>query len=75
MLSDVINIDGENCVVFFRNHAYSIEKCYKDKNTWEKRVWVVNPRHTGIKFDINLESAKKIFDWDVSYIDIDQFFN
>ena len=74
MLNDIIDADDKKQVVFYRNHAYSLEKCYIDKDTWEKRVWIVNPRHTWIKFDISLENAKKIFDWTVAYIDIDKLF-
>ena len=74
MLSDVINEDGDLQVVFYRKHAYSLERCYIDKDTWEKRVRIVNPWYTWIKFDISLESAKKIFNWIVAYIDIDKLF-
>lgn len=74
MLRDVVDNNGELQAVFYKKHSYSLERCYIDKSTWEKRVWVVNPWHTWIKFDISLESAKKIFDWDVSYIDIDKLF-
>ena len=52
------------------DHAYSVEKCYIDKN-WEKRVWVVNPRHTDIKFDMSLEQCKNIFVRDFWVVNID----
>jgi len=74
MLEDVIDVDGEKHAIFYKSHAYSLARCYVDKSSWEKRVWIVNPRHTWIKFDISFESAKKIFDWTVSYIDIDKLF-
>ena len=70
----VTNKDWKEVVMFFQKHAYSIERCYEDKTTWEKRVRVINPRHTGIKFDISLEQAKQIFDWQVTGINIDQMF-
>ena len=70
----VIDENWTQNVIFYTNHAYSLERCYIDKSTWEKRVWVVNPWHTGIKFDISLEDCKKIFNWEVSYIDIDKLF-
>lgn len=70
----VTNTEGENMVLFFENHSYSIEKCYIDKNTWEKRVWIINPRHTWIKFDVSLEECKKIFKRDITWINIDKMF-
>ena len=64
--------DWKDIVGFLRGHVYSIERCYEDN--WEKRVRVINPRHTGIKFDISLEQAKQIFNWEVTGINIDQMF-
>lgn len=60
--------------MFIPDHVYSIEKCYIDKNTWEKRVWVINPRHTWLKFDISLEQAKSIFRRNIIWFDIDAMF-
>ena len=75
IFSDIVtNKEWKEVVMFFRGHAYSIERCYEDKNTWKKRVRVINPEHTGIKFDISLEQAKQIFDWQVTGINIDQMF-
>ena len=74
MLSDVIDDDGKQQAIFYEEHAYSLGKCYVDKSTWEKRVWVINPHHTRVKFDISLEKCKEIFDWHVSYIDFDKLF-
>ena len=64
----------KSIVCFSPMHSYSIEKCYIDKNTWEKRVRVVNPRHTWIKYDISLEDCKSIFKRNVVWIDIDKMF-
>ena len=73
--SDVVRLkDGRKWVIFCKNHSYSIEKCYIDKQTWAKRVLVVNPWHTWMKFDISLETAEEIFDWRVSYVDFDKLF-
>ena len=74
MLNDIIDLDEKKQVVFHRGHSYSLERCYIDEDTWEKRVQIVNPRHTWIKFDMSLEIAKRIFDWSVSYIDVDKLF-
>ena len=60
-------------VEIYAKHAYSVEKCYTDKN-WEKRVWVVNPWHTDIKFDMSLEQCKRIFVWEFWVINIDNLF-
>lgn len=60
-------------IKIYTEHAYSLEKCYKDKK-WEKRVWVVNPRHTDIKFDMSLEQCKKIFIRDFWVVNIDNLF-
>lgn len=60
-------------VLFFPNHAYSVEKCYTDKN-WEKRVRIVNPWHTDIKFDLSLDKCKILFDWNFWVINIDKLF-
>ena len=70
----VTDENWKTIVKFFPDHSYSIEKCYTDNNTWEKRVWVINPRHTWLKFDISLEQAKSIFRWNVTWFDIDAMF-
>ena len=75
MNTDIVTTTNwKEAVMFFWEHAYSIEKCYINKTTWEKRVWIVNPRHTWIKFDISLEQAKEIFERNVIWINIDQMF-
>ena len=75
MSPDIItNKEWKDVAMFFQNHAYSIEKCYIDNQTWEKRVWVINPRHTWIKFDISLKQCKNIFARQVTWIDIDKIF-
>ena len=70
----ITNENWKTIVSFSPEHSYSIEKCYIDKNTWEKRVRVINPRHTWIKFDISLEEAKFIFNWGVTWVDINNIF-
>jgi len=74
LLDIIIDENWKESVKFFMSHSYSIEKCYIDKNTWEKRVRVVNPWHTWIKFDIPLEDCKSIFEREVIGIDIDKMF-
>jgi len=54
-------------------HAYSVEKCYINKK-WEKRVIIVNPWHTDIKYDISLDYCKKLFDWKFWVIKVDNLF-
>lgn len=75
MVPDLVTDENWKTICqFFNSHSYSIEKCYIDKNTWEKRVWVINPRHTGLKFDISLEEAKSIFSWNIFWADINAMF-
>lgn len=69
----VNNEKGEQITYFFAKHAYSIEKCYTTPSE-EKRVQVINPRHTWIKFDISLEEAKNIFDRTCIFINPDKLF-
>jgi hypothetical protein len=58
---------------FFPNHAYSIEKCYTKEN-WEKRMWIVNPWHTEIKFDVPYERCADNFEREIWIIKIDNLF-
>ena len=58
---------------FFPNHAYSIEKCYTKEN-WEKRMWIVNPWHTEIKFDVPFERCADNFEREIWIIKIDNLF-
>lgn len=55
-------------------HVYSIERCYTNPATWEKRVWIINPWYTWYKFDVSLENCKQNFSRDVIWIDIDKMF-
>ena len=72
--TDIITDENWNkSVTFVGDHIYSIEKCYVTSE-WEKRVRVVNPWHTWIKFDISLEDCKSIFDREVIGIDLDKMF-
>jgi hypothetical protein len=70
----ITNNEWKNTVMFFEKHAYSIERCYIDKRTWEKRVRIINPRHTWIKFDISLEQCKALFTRTIIWINIDNMF-
>jgi hypothetical protein len=70
----VTNKEWKDVVMFFENHAYSIEKCYIDRETWEKRVWIINPRHTDLKFDISLDQCKRIFNRNITYLKIENMF-
>ena len=69
----VNNDKWKQITYFFANHAYSIERCYTTP-TGEKRIRVINPRHTWIKFDISLEEAKNIFDRTCLFINPDKLF-
>ena len=72
--SDVyINEQWKPVAIFLKNHAYSVEKCYVNEN-WEKRMRVVNPWHTDIKFDIPLDRCKDNFEREVWIIKIDNLF-
>lgn len=68
-----INADWKVSVGFIKNHAYSVEKCYTNGN-WEKRIRIVNPWHTDIKFDIPLNRCKDNFEREVWIIKIDNLF-
>ena len=70
----IIDENWNKSVKIIAGHIYSIEKCYIDKSTWEKRVRVVNPHHTWIKFDIPLEECKSVFEREILWIDIDKMF-
>jgi len=63
----------KDMIRFFENHSYSMEKCYISKE-WEKRCWIVNPRHTDIKFDINFEDCKKFFKFNIIWFDYENMF-
>lgn len=69
----ITNQKWNKYAMIFPDHAYLIEKCYTTSN-WEKRVWIVNPHHTWIKIDISLDECDKIFDRDITWIDIDKMF-
>ncbi len=71
----VTNNEWKKAVMFFKAHAYSIERCYIDKRTWEKRVRIINPRHTWVKFDISLKQCKSIFSRTVIGININNMFH
>ena len=59
--------------IIFRDHAYSIEKCYITPE-WEKRVRIINPHNTWIKIDISFEECKTLFNREITWINIDKMF-
>lgn len=61
-LNDLLTINWKQYVAIFKTHQYSIEKCFIDKKTWEKKVRIVNPRYSSIKYEMSFEKCKKIFD-------------
>lgn len=69
----VIDDKWKVSVKLFSHHAYSLEKCFIDKD-WNKIVRVVNPWHTWIKFDVPFKTAQKLFAWDFWVIDINTLF-
>lgn len=71
---DIIQSDTwKTKVLLIPNHAYSVEKCYIDEN-WIKRLRIVNPWHTDIKFDLSLDQCKNLFDWNFWVVNIDKLF-
>ena len=60
-------------IELMKGHAYSVEKCYINEK-WEETLRIVNPWHTGIKFDISLKEAQKIFTREFWAIKIDNLF-
>ena len=69
----IISNNWKITVELLSRHAYSLEKCYIDKD-WNKIVRIANPRHTEIKFDIPFKKAQEIFKWEVWAILIDELF-
>ncbi len=69
----IISNNWKITVELLSRHAYSLEKCYIDKD-WNKIVRIANPRHTEIKFDIPFKIAQEIFKWEVWAILIDELF-
>lgn len=56
-------------------HAYSLERCFVDSKTGEKRVILVNPIDTSRKIELSLERCMQAFpQWDVAVFDIREMF-
>ena len=56
-------------------HAYSLERCFVDSKTGEKRVILVNPIDTSRKIELSLERCMQAFpEWDVAVFDIREMF-
>lgn len=70
-----ISVD-ENWNVYvrlFSRHAYSVERCYVDEK-WQKRIRLVNPRHTEVKFDVPYEQCRDNFRRRIWIINFDNLF-
>ena len=56
-------------------HAYSLERCFVDNETGEKKVIIVNPTETSHKIELPLERCMQAFpEWDVAVFDIREMF-
>ena len=56
-------------------HAYSLERCFVDSKTGEKRVILVNPIDTSRKIELSLERCMQAFpEWNVAVFDIREMF-
>ena len=56
-------------------HDYSLERCFVDNETGEKRVILVNPIDTSRKIELSLERCMQAFpQWDVAVFDIREMF-
>ena len=56
-------------------HAYSLERCFVDSKTGEKRVILVNPIDTSRKIELSLERCMQAFpEWNVAAFDIREMF-
>lgn len=73
--SDILKYCGtdENSAIFYEEHAYSIERCFVDKN-WVKKVIVVNPRHTWVKFEMTMKKCAQLFSRDIYLFKISEMF-
>ena len=64
---------AEKC--FSSLHAYSLERCFVDNETGEKKVIIVNPTETSHKIELSLERCMQAFpEWDVAVFDIREMF-
>ena len=56
-------------------HAYSLERCFVDSKTAEKRVIIINPGDTSRKIELPLERCMQAFpEWNVAVFDIREIF-
>ena len=63
----------EKC--FSSLHAYSLERCFVDNETGEKKVIIVNPTETSHKIELPLERCMQAFPkWEIAIFDIREMF-
>lgn len=63
----------EKC--FSSLHAYSLERCFVDNETGEKKVIIVNPTETSHKIELPLERCMQAFpEWEIAIFDIREMF-
>ena len=56
-------------------HDYSLERCFVDNETGEKRVIIVNPTETSHKIELPLERCMQDFPkWEIAIFDIREMF-
>ena len=63
----------EKC--FSSLHDYSLERCFVDNETGEKKVIIVNPTETSHKIELPLERCMQAFpEWEIAIFDIREMF-
>ena len=56
-------------------HDYSLERCFVDNETGEKKVIIVNPTETSHKIELSLERCMQAFPkWEIAIFDIREMF-
>ena len=56
-------------------HDYSLERCFVDNKTGEKKVIIVNPTETSHKIELPLEGCMQAFPkWEIAIFDIREMF-
>lgn len=68
-----VDDNWNHIVKFFGNHSYSVERCYINEK-WEKRMRIINPWYTEIKFDVPFDWCKDNFEWEIWIINFDNLF-
>ena len=64
---------AEKC--FSSLHDYSLERCFVDNKTGEKKVIIVNPTETSHKIELPLERCMQAFpNWEIAIFDIREMF-